>query len=510
MRNNSDDTPYSTDEQLAMWQDAQELFASLPSEEPDPLENFDPALDPQWHLYNEAQADDYDLECNNDLPVYEILRKEEEERERKAKERYNPDQTELEFDVETNVLQLTSDPLPFDLIPTEEEKKIIQLELTEILEQEEFARTGQSKLKLKYQSGESLTCNQLKRYAELEYGDRNALDHASVKRARLRKAQEIKSYTQRMERARIKREKASTNDRRQADKLESWERIRCYCKVTLTKKPFAHAGQLINYACRSTGYNPRSSKTKAELRAYLVKQLEITVFGAKNRQFWTIRENFTTPPTKHYSTENHRDFKSSEAGVLSSVRQADMKPTKNTSKARTTKSNKLNGIAHALHRKWRIEASNERFDRETDYLSINAISQALHAGYKQQTIKRAYFTACQQQSELASLHHSTSWTQSGVVADMRAILSRYTPDPLAHRGAGLNEEFLRKTKTFEPHEIDMSGYAPPSLDDWQAIIRERFPNLPESKILEFAKRSYACDDRVFTEMDLLEQSLNPS
>jgi hypothetical protein len=108
-------------------------------------------------------------------------------------------------------------------------------------------------------------------------------------------------------------------------------------------------------------------------------------------------------------------------------------------------SKKLNGIAHALHRKWRLEATNERFDRNTDYLAISAISQALHDGYDKRIIKRAYLIACEKQSELASIMKYTSWTQSGLVKEMNEQLANYDADPEAYKGATLKEKFLRKT-----------------------------------------------------------------
>jgi hypothetical protein len=493
------------DEDAQIWQDTHEINAFLGDPTPGPLADYDPTTDPEWHMYTQAQGEDYLLEDEGDLPIYAILEVEQKEAERRAKEGYNPDQQELEFDTETNLLRLTGDPLPYDP-PPPAEQKIYQLELTEILDQEESDRTGQSKLDLKYQNGESLTCRQLKTYALQEYGDRHALDHASVKRARAREMKTLVSDPETSQGEATGKD----NDEKKADKLDAWERIRCYIKTGLTRRPYSHAGKLFNYACRSIGYNPSSPTTRAKLRAYIVESLDLFVFGPKNRQFWSMRANYTTPPV-HYKRENQNDFKSAEGGVQCDGKAIMQKKETNTGKARTTKSKKLTGTAHALHRKWRIEASNERFDRKTDYLSIKAISEALHAGHSQKRIKQAYFKACLQQSELASLHHSQSWTQSGVVADMREILSRFTPDPLAHRGQKIDEEFLRKPKptpaVFDGEIEDTSDTAPLSLELWQQMIADRFPTLPLAQINDFAKRAFDCDMSVFVEMDLIESEL---
>ena len=402
------------------------------------------------------------------------------ERQPKQKELFDSDQVDI--------IRLTGDPLPS--VPSLEEQALLheelQTEMSDILDHVEDAKNGQTRFDFSggrstYGDIKSLNTKGLKSFAKYHYDDESALTKGSAKRRRA-------NYNKRIEQLALKAEKARTNDRRQADKLRNWDQVAFYVKAVLRKRPYYRASKLINHACGAVGYQPTSSSTQAKLRKHVIETCEITVFGSKNRQYWTTRSNFTTPPTKQYTKKSQEiEIKSSEARV-------------DTGKARTTNKNssrhkgyptpkiaqKMRNSGFGLLRQLQDDPKIDQYRlRKDDFNMVGQhLGQLLAEGYSIADIKLAYAKSAKWHNDKASDELQTRWVQSGLIADMKKRhLVGCVADPERFRG-----------KDYEGND---------KLTTYMTQIQSYLPNLPKAKQRDFAQRLNNDCPKVWAEIDSL-------
>ena len=372
-----------------------------------------------------------------------------------------PKQIELFDSDQVDIIRLTGDPLPS--VPSLEEQALLheelQTEMSDILDHVEDAKNGQTRFdftngRSTYGQIQSLNTKGLRTFAKFNFGDELALTKGSVKRRRA-------NYQKSMEQLAIKREKASLNDRRHAEKLQYWDAVAFYSKAVLRSRPYYKASKLLKHACGAVGYQPKSPGIQAQLRKHVVEACGITVFGAKNRQFWTIRANYTTPPPKQYNKKSQEfEIRSSEARV------------QNTGKARTTHmdssgrkgdpqkiAKKMRNMGFGLLRKWQKDPKIDQYRlRKSDFAMVGEhIGQLLAEGYAVADLARAYAKSAKWHNDKASDELQTRWVQSGLVADMRKRhLVGCVADPDRFRGKDIEgkdklQKYIEQVQTYLPN-----------------------------------------------------------